>query len=117
MGFEVILGIIAYLCCTLGGAAALQTQQTSRRHGLINPQHIALDEAMMEQLKRQERQEQIDTHIKRRVREEAEAVINGKKSTEAAATPAARKRPSAPQVPTDNFDLKSLLFVFKSLSH
>jgi len=100
MGFEVILGAIACLCCTLGGAAALQMQQNPHRHGGMNPQHVAIDEAILEQLKRQEREGQLDAHIKRRAREEAEAVINGKKPTEADATPPAGKSPPAPQVPT-----------------
>ena len=64
-----------------------------------NPQQAAYNEAMMEQLQRQDRQERLDAHIQRRARETAEAVLSGKTPAEAAATPAAG-RGAAPQMPT-----------------
>jgi len=62
-------------------------------------QQAALNEAMMEQLQYQDRQERLDAHIQRRARQTAEAVLGGKTPAEAAATPAAGKV-AALQMPT-----------------
>lgn len=58
-------------------------------HGGHDPQQAALNEAMMEQLQRQDRQERLDAHIQRRSRQTAEDVLRGKTPAEAAASPTA----------------------------
>ena len=59
-----------------------------------DPQQAALNEAMMEQLQRQDREERLDAHIQRRSRETAEAVLRGKTPAEAAASPAPAVAPT-----------------------
>ena len=89
MGLEVVLGIIACLCCTLGGAACIQMRPGGCRHVRVpapNSGQAAVDDAIMEQLQKQDRQERLDAHIKRRARQVAEAVLSGKTPAEAAAT-------------------------------
>ena len=70
-------------------------------HGGHDPQQAALNEAMMEQLQRQDREERLDAYIQRRSRETAEAVLRGKTPAEAAASP------TADQAAAQNFAMHS----------
>jgi hypothetical protein len=100
MSLEVILGVIGCICCTIGGAACMQMQNgggmggglgRGHAHGGHDPQQAALNEAMMEQLQRQDRQERLDAYIQRRTRQTAEEVLRGKTPAEAAASPTANQ--------------------------
>lgn len=57
----------------------------NRGCGGQNVQEMAVNEAMMEQLKRQDQEERCNAYVQRRARETAEAVLSGKTLAEAAA--------------------------------
>lgn len=73
--------------------------QAQRRAGPLNLQEVGANEAMMEHLLRQDRQERLDAHISKRARQEAEAVMSARTPGERGETPPAGNKPSAPQVP------------------